>query len=165
MLPFMTRCVAETLRLWTAVPNGTFRELEADEVVTGPGGKPVTLPKGTYVQIANFMRHRNTNLWGPDAGSFNPDREFKDNEIWSGAVFHGSNPSSERFSPFTYAPRECLGKNFAHMEMRTILSHVFRHFSFTLSEPYARYDSARDGPIENAQGTMGPRDLSPEGLA
>ena len=28
-LPFMTRCVMETLRLWTAVPNGTFRELQA----------------------------------------------------------------------------------------------------------------------------------------
>ena len=61
-LPFMTRCVMETLRLWTAVPNGTFRELQFDEEVAGPGGKPVTLPKGTYVQITNFARHRNPNL-------------------------------------------------------------------------------------------------------
>lgn len=164
-LPFMTRCVMETLRLWTAVPNGTFRELEVDETVKGPGGKMVTLPAGTFVQIANFPRHRNPTYWGPDAEVFNPDREFSDNEIWGGAAFHASNPASPRFSPFTFAPRECLGKNFAQMEMRAILSHVFRSFSFELSEPYAAHDPARDGPLENAQGTMGPRDLTPEGLA
>lgn len=164
MLPFMTRCVMETLRLWTAVPNGTFRELEEEETVKGPGGKPVILPKGTFVQIPNWMRQRNPVLWGPDAEVFNPDRAFKDEEIWHGKAFHGANPSSARFSPFTYAPRECLGKNFAQMEMRTILSQVFRHFTFTLSEPYARHDPARDGPLENIQGTSGPRDITPEGL-
>lgn len=155
----------ETLRLWTAVPNGTFRELDNDETVKGPGGKPVTLPKGTYVQIVNFMRQRNPVYWGPDADIFNPDREFQDNEVWGGEAFHGSNPQSDRFSPFTFTPRECLGKNFAQMEMRTILSNVFRKFTFVLSEPYAKYNRDVDGPIENFGGTMGPRDLTPEGLA
>lgn len=163
-LPFMTRCVMETLRLWPAVPNGTFRELEADETVSGPGGKPVTLPAGTYVQITNLPRHKNPVYWGPDADVFNPDREFADNEVWGGAAFHASNPASTRFSPFTYAPRECLGKNFAQMEMRAILANVFRRFTLELSEPYARHDPVHDGPIENVQGTMGPRDVTPEGL-
>ena len=27
---YLTRCLAETLRLWPAVPNGTFRELQFD---------------------------------------------------------------------------------------------------------------------------------------
>merc|ERR1712160_148288 len=35
---FMTRCVMETLRLWPAVPNGTFRELEFDDWVHGEDG-------------------------------------------------------------------------------------------------------------------------------
>lgn len=163
-LPFMTRCVMETLRRWPAVPNGTFRELEEEETVSGPGGKPVTLPAGTYVQITHLPRHINPAYWGPDAESFNPDREFTDNEAWGGSAFHASNPSSARFSPFTFAPRECLGKNFAQMEMRAILANVFRRFTLELSEPYARHNLARDGPVENFQGTMGPRDLTPEGL-
>ena len=48
--------------------------------------------------------------------------------------------------------------------MRTILSNVFRKYSFSLSEPYAAYDRERDGPIENWSATMGPKDLTPEGV-
>jgi len=128
----------------------------------------VTLPKGTYVQIVNWMRHRNPKLWGPDANEFNPDRDFKENEIWGGhgasTAFAATNPASKRFSPFTFTPRDCLGKNFAQMEIRTIFSNVFRHFSFSLSEPYANHDAEKDDPIENFAGTMGPRDLTPEGI-
>jgi cytochrome P450 len=73
-LPFMTQCVMETLRLWPAVPNGTFREMQFDDVITGPGGKDVKVPKGTYVQILTWPRHRNKDLWGEDADEFNPVR-------------------------------------------------------------------------------------------
>jgi hypothetical protein len=40
-LPFLTKCIMETLRLWPAVGNGTFRELQYDEFVTGPNGTQV----------------------------------------------------------------------------------------------------------------------------
>jgi len=170
-LPFLTKCVMETLRMWTAVPNGTFRELQYEDEIHGPNGKMVTMPKGTYVQVVNWMRHRNKELWGEDADQFNPDRKWGDNEIWgmgeheeSGKTFHGSNPASKRFSPFTFTPRDCLGKNFAQMEMRTILSSVFRKYDITLSEPYLDKNVHQNGPIENVQGTMGPKDMTPEGL-
>ena len=71
-------------------------------------------------------------------------------------AIEGFNPQSERFSPFTFSPRDCLGKNFAQMEMRTIMASVFRKFKFTLSAPYAQWDFEKDGPLENFQGTMGP---------
>ena len=32
-LPFMTKCIMETLRRWPAVANGTFRELQFDDFV------------------------------------------------------------------------------------------------------------------------------------
>jgi cytochrome P450 len=51
-LPFLTRCVTETLRLWPVVPNGTFRQLSFEDKVKGPGGRMVTLPKGTIVQVS-----------------------------------------------------------------------------------------------------------------
>ena len=41
-------------------------------------------------------------MWGPDAAEFNVDRDF-----------HGE-PS---FTPFTRAPRDCIGRNFAMMEV------------------------------------------------
>ena len=164
-LPFLTLCVMETLRLWPAVANGTYRELQYDDAIVGPGGREVSIPKGTYVQIQNWTRHRNPKLWGEDVDTFNPDRHFYDDEIWGGKHFKGYNPSTERFSPFTFAPRDCLGKNFAQMEMRTILANVFHKYHFELSEPYRNFDPNKAGvPLENVQGTMGPRDVSPEGL-
>ena len=33
-----------------------------------------------------------------------------------------------------------------------------------LSQPYKDYSIDKDGFLENSQGTMGPRDLTPEGL-
>jgi cytochrome P450 len=161
-LPFLTRCVMETLRMWPAVLNGTFRQLQYPDEVKGPHGQRIMLPKGTYVQIPNWSRHRSTKLWGDDADEFNPMRDFQDEEIWQGG-YKGYNPASKRFSPFTFQPRDCLGKNFAQMEMRMILAHLFHKFHFTLSEPYAKWDPATDVPLENNQGTSGPRDLTPEG--
>jgi cytochrome P450 len=172
-LPFLTKCIMETLRKWTAVPNGTFRELQYDDEIHGPGGKMVELKKGTYVQVVNWMRHRNPTLWGDDVNEFNPDRKWQGNEIWGMSsdadsngegAFHGSNPASPRFSPFTFTPRDCLGKNFAQMEMRTILANVFHKYDFILSEPYADENIQKNGFIENVKGTMGPRDMTPEGL-
>ena len=51
-------------------------------------------------------------------------REFKDEELWEGSVINTYNPSTERFSPFTYGPQDCIGKNFSQMEMRVILLHL-----------------------------------------
>merc|ERR1719502_712765 len=105
--------------------------------------------------VSTIARHLNPDLWGADVLEFNPDRDWRGDEIWNGDVFRAYNPSSKRFSPFTFAPRDCIGKNFAQMEMRTIIANVFRRFKFELSDPYKAYDRARDGPIENAGGTMG----------
>merc|ERR1712166_515168 len=170
-LPFLTKCCMETLRLWTAVPNGTFRELQYDDEVRGPGGKMVELKKGTFVQVVNLMRQRNETLWGPDAMEFNPDREWQGNEIWGSGweneengKFHGSNPNSARFSPFTFTPRDCLGKNFAQMELRTILANVFHRFNLELSKPYKDENVKKNGGLENFAATMGPMDLTPEGI-
>ena len=81
----------------------------------------------------NWTRHRNPDLWiNPDI--FNPDREFLDKEIWDHQGFGGYNVQSHRFSPFTYGPRNCLGKNFSHMEMRLILLHLFKNHDFTFDE-------------------------------
>ena len=132
-LPFMTKCITETLRMWPALANGTYREIEKDEIITGYDGQSVTLEKGTYCQIMNWTRHRNPDLW-EDPDIFNPDRKFNDSEIWHNQGFGGYNVSSDRFSPFTYGPRNCLGKNFSQMEMRLILLNLLKHHDFTLDE-------------------------------
>ena len=131
-LPFMTKCITETLRMWPALANGTYRELEKDESIHGIDNEMITIPKGTYCQVMNWTRHRNPDLWD-DPNTFNPERKFIDSEIWDYKGFGAYNVQSERFSPFTYGPRNCLGKNFSHMEMRLILLHLFRDHDFMLT--------------------------------
>lgn len=132
-LPFMTQCITETLRLWPALANGTYRELETDETIRGHDGTDVTVPKGTYCQIPNWTRHRSSELWGSDVDVFNPDRTFQDSEIWNYEGFNTYTVSSERFSPFTYGPRNCIGKNFSQMEMRLILLYLLKHYDFQMT--------------------------------
>jgi len=154
-LPFMTRCIMETLRLHTPVPNGTFRELIEDEEIRGKKGM-VKVPKGTYVQIFNYSRHLNKDLWGEDAEDFNPEREFEGNELWNDEIYAFYNPSTKRFSPFTYGPRDCIGKNFSQLEMRLILLHLFKDFHFILDD---RQNKEIFNNHEINKATMGPMDL------
>ena len=157
-LPFMTRCIMETLRLWPALANGTYRQLITDEYIVGKLGHKVMIPKGTYVQIPNWSRQRNKKLWGEDADIFNPNRMFKEDELWNDSVFNTYNPNSERFSPFTFTPRDCLGKNFSQIEMRIILLHLFQRFSFELRDNF-------DQPnISINHATMGPRNINNKSL-
>eukprot|EP01065_Artemidia_motanka_P040797 TRINITY_DN5184_c0_g2_i1.p1 TRINITY_DN5184_c0_g2~~TRINITY_DN5184_c0_g2_i1.p1 ORF type:complete len:589 (+),score=198.43 TRINITY_DN5184_c0_g2_i1:81-1847(+) len=159
-MPYLTRCITETLRLWPAVPNGTYRELEHDDWVHGENGERVHLPKGTFVQLLNWSRHRNPALWGPDVDTYNPDREFSSDELWGGRSFAARNPSTERFSPFTYAPRDCIGRNFSQMEMRTIMFNLLQRCTFELAPPTDSHDPANYLGVNYA--TLGPQDLGGE---
>ena len=159
-LPFMTKCIFETLRLWPTLANGTYRQLEYDEEITGVNGEMVTIKKGTYIQIFNWIKHRNPELWGETANEFNPEREFKDDEIWN-KPFNSYHTESDRFSPFTYSPRNCLGKNFAHMEMRLILLNIFKNHDFNLTKEQL---SVKEDELSCNYLTMGPRDLKKKNI-
>jgi len=172
-LGFLDRCITETLRLWNSVPNGTFRQLQFDDTVMGNGGKLVKLPRGTFVQIVTWSRHRNPILWGPDADEFNPERNFQPCEIMRvGGPMGATNPQSHRFSPFVHTPRNCLGRNFAQMEMRLIIPYLLHEYEFALAPAYEHLLGKALGPtVSDAdafrgvnRGTMGPLDLvnSPE---
>ena len=68
------------------------------------------------------------------------------------------NPATPRFSPFTFPPRDCIGKNFAHMEARLIVAHLLKEFSFELLDEYKSLDN--DEILGINYGTLAPRDLT-----
>ena len=148
-LKFMNLCISETLRLYPAVANGTYRQLEFDDYIHDKYNNKTLVPKGTYIQIPNLFRHRNPNLW-KNPLEFNPNRQFTKNEIWTGKGFDGKNPESKRYSPFMYNSRSCIGKYFAQIEMRLMLLYLMREYTFILSPKQKREN------IEFNMGTMGP---------
>jgi cytochrome P450 len=146
----------ETLRLWPAVANGTFRKLDTDIEIKGKHNKSVLIPKNNIVQIFNWSKHRDKKIWGEDAEIFNPDREFNSNEIWEDNGFAFFNPATPRFSPFTYSPRDCIGKNFAQMEMRLILCNLLKDYHFILTKEQMEYNVLTNS-MNNA--TLAPKDI------
>lgn len=44
------------------------------------------------------------------------------------------NDNREAHKPFSFGPRDCIGRNLAYHEMRLILAHVLWTFDLTLSE-------------------------------
>jgi len=172
-MPLLTKCINETLRLYPAVSYGSQRMLEKDtELHCGPGPDDVTLvPKGTNVVVQNWTNHRRRDLWGEDAHDWNPDRweGFADTGAFNfddagedayTTTYSARNPQSRRFHPFTRAPRDCFGKNFAQAEMRVMIPVLLVNHVFELAEPTrSEIASKGTGPVTyQINGILKPRD-------
>ncbi|KAK0502032.1 cytochrome P450 [Armillaria luteobubalina] len=87
------------------------------------GGTPYYIPRGTRVVYSVFLMHRRTDLWGPDALEFDPDR-FLDSRVHKYLT-----PNSFIFTPFNAGPRICLGQQFAYNEASYYLVRLLQTFS------------------------------------
>lgn len=118
-LKYMDQVIKETMRIHSTSSLGLPR------LVTGQG---ITLhshffPPGTVLSVPAYTIHHSTEIWGPDAASFRPERWDKDKL---------TERQKEAFIPFSYGPRACVGRNVAEMEMALIVSTVFRNYEFEL---------------------------------
>lgn len=176
-LPYLTRVLHETLRLWPIVHYGTFRELVSAAKIKGANGAPVEVPSGTCVQIPHYSIHHSEESWGPTVNEFDPDRDFREKELWGETkdgkpLFRAWNPRSERFFPFQSAPRQCLGMNYAQMVMRVTLSSLLRTFDITLAPSMHGVPSSEMGiarpllkPVQGVWLKLTPRKgLTPEAV-
>jgi cytochrome P450 len=70
----------------------------------GPDGKsPVFIPKGRAVSYSVYAMHRRTDIYGPDAEEFKPERWETLRAGWG-------------YLPFNGGPRICVGQQFALTE-------------------------------------------------
>ncbi|KAG2139815.1 cytochrome P450, partial [Suillus bovinus] len=134
-MKFLRAVLNETLRLFPAVPFDV-RENIRDTTLTSPehGKKPLFIPRGTMISYSVLLMHRRTDLWGPDALEFDPDR-WLDERVKKYLV-----PNPFIFLPFNAGPRICLGQQFAYNEMSFMIIRLLQNFSnITLSpEPAMR---------------------------
>ncbi|KAF2813988.1 cytochrome P450 [Mytilinidion resinicola] len=118
-LKYLHGCLEEGLRMYPPVPVGFPRKVPAEgATVCGD-----FIPGGTSICMSQWAAYESElNFAAPKA--FIPER-WLDDERFAG---------DEKFvlQPFSYGPRNCLGKNLAYHEMRLILATVLWHFDLKL---------------------------------
>ncbi|GBM68535.1 Cytochrome P450 4c3 [Araneus ventricosus] len=111
-LDYMECVIKESNRIYTIVPiHG--RQFYEDTKICG-----YTIPKGSAGIVLSYYLHRDETVF-PDPEKFDPDRFLPENEI---------NIPDFAYIPFSAGPRNCIGKKFAMMEMKTILAAILRRF-------------------------------------
>lgn len=117
-LPRLSHILSETLRLYPLVPLNNRTALRPTVLPLGGGPlgtDPLALPARTVVTFAAYVTHRRSDIWGPDAAAWIPQR-------WAasepGTVHAGAGgriapdpkiPPAGAFVPFNSGPRVCIG--------------------------------------------------------
>uniref|UniRef100_D3TR52 Cytochrome P450 CYP4G13v2 n=1 Tax=Glossina morsitans morsitans TaxID=37546 RepID=D3TR52_GLOMM len=111
---YLERVICETLRLFPPVPL-IARKAEEDVKLASA---PYIVPKGTTVLISQFIIHRRASVY-PDPDKFDPDRFLPERT----AQRHYYS-----FIPFSAGPRSCVGRKFAMLQLKVLLSTIIRKY-------------------------------------
>ncbi|KAL2812698.1 cytochrome P450 [Aspergillus granulosus] len=123
-LPYLHAVCSETIRLYPPVPS-TTREAIRSTIVAG-----YHIPAGIQFTISPAVMNVDTELWGLDAETFNPDRWMGEGCKNTGGVrnHHG-------FLTFLQGPRSCIGATFAKAELACLLAALVARFRMQLEDP------------------------------
>jgi len=116
-LNYLKNVIDEALRLYPPQPAFVRRALVDNKI------GDYFIPKDTEVSVVPYLVHRNEKYW-PNPETFNPDRF--------------STPESKSRNPFSYIPfsggkRRCIGRTFALLETRIVITIILQHFTLHVS--------------------------------
>ncbi|KAF9879627.1 hypothetical protein CkaCkLH20_03170 [Colletotrichum karsti] len=120
-LPYLNAVLQEGLRVYNPAGAGMPR-------IVPPGGAEVCgefVPAGTWVSVNPYVAFRHADNWARPT-EFVPERWMhQDDPEWRG-------DKREVHEPFSYGPRNCLGKNLAWLELRLILAKTLWHYDLEM---------------------------------
>ncbi|KAF1976980.1 cytochrome P450 [Bimuria novae-zelandiae CBS 107.79] len=134
-LLYMMACLNETLRVFPPVPLALLR-------ITKPGQMtPIAghmIPPNVRVGVHHLSAyHSPLNFY--DAQSFHPERWLQEVYTDPASPFHNDRRDAHR--PFSFGPRDCIGRNLAYHEMRLILAMVLWNFDLKLDEGMENWEN------------------------
>ncbi|KAJ5761620.1 hypothetical protein N7533_003659 [Penicillium manginii] len=144
-MKYVQCCMNESLRLHPVVPRNN-REAIRNTVLPLGGGQdglsPVFVPKGTFVSYNVYAMHRRTDIYGPDAEVFRPER-WEDGKLqprWG-------------YLPFNGGPRICIGQRYALTEVGYVLVRMAQKFRVLESRDPGPWEESRGLTVTSKNGT------------
>ncbi|KAL0932145.1 cytochrome p450 [Colletotrichum truncatum] len=119
-LKYMLAVLDESMRVYPVVPFGLTR-------VVKPGGDYICeryVPEGTKVMVSQWSIYHNDKYFS-EPNSFIPERWLGDPRF--------ENDDRSALQPFSFGPRNCIGRNLAYSEMRVILARVVWNFDMKVA--------------------------------
>ncbi|KAK0639104.1 putative cytochrome P450 [Cercophora newfieldiana] len=120
-LTYLQASIQESLRMFPPATHGMVRE-------AATGGAIVAghfVPPGTLIECQIYSMNHNSAHWN-EPFSFQPERFLY--RLGEGEKPTGRTDNLTAFQPFQHGPRDCIGRNLAHAEMRLIIARLFFHF-------------------------------------
>ncbi|KIJ45960.1 hypothetical protein M422DRAFT_29605 [Sphaerobolus stellatus SS14] len=121
-LGYLNAVINEALRLQPVLPSGTQRVLPKGNGPVMVAGQMI--PEGTVVQIPAYTVHRDPKYFPNQPEAFRPERWLE------------NNVNVQAFFPFSWGPGNCVGKNFAILEMRITLAAIIQRFNIEFAPGY-----------------------------
>ncbi|MEU5085496.1 cytochrome P450 [Streptomyces sp. NPDC021356] len=121
-LRYVRRVLDESLRLWPTAP-AFAREALRDTVLAGEH----PMRQGAWALVLTPMLHRDPEVWGADAGRFDPDR-------FDARAVRSRPPHV--FKPFGTGARACIGRQFALHEATLVLGLLLRRYELRAQPGY-----------------------------
>nr|UPO37784.1 cytochrome P450 4g15 [Liriomyza trifolii] len=113
-MKYLERCLMETLRIFPPVPV-IARELQEDLKLVSDN---YIVPRGATVAVATIKLHRNPHIY-ENPTQFNPDNFLPE---------RCANRHYYAFVPFSAGPRSCVGRKYAMLKLKILLSTIMRNF-------------------------------------
>jgi cytochrome P450 family 4 len=113
-MKYLERVILETLRLYPPVPI-IARKINQDLKLASQNS---TVPANSTVVIVTYSLHRSPNIYN------NPDQFDPDNFLPEKAAKR----HYYSFIPFSAGPRSCVGRKYAMLKLKVLLSTIVRNF-------------------------------------
>ncbi|XP_054727616.1 uncharacterized protein LOC129237145 [Anastrepha obliqua] len=129
-MKYLERVIMETLRMYPPVPL-IARRLDSDvKLASGP----YCVPKGTTVVVLQYRVHRRPDIYA------NPDKFDPDNFLPE----RMANRHYYSFIPFSAGPRSCVGRKYAMLKLKVLLSTIIRNYTVHSNETEADWKLQAD---------------------
>lgn len=129
-MKYLERVILETLRMYPPVPL-IARRLDHDVKLTSG---PYTVPKGTTVVLLQYCVHRRPDIY-PNPSKFDPDNFLPE---------RAANRHYYSFIPFSAGPRSCVGRKYAMLKLKVLLSTLVRNYIVHSTETEADFKLQAD---------------------